>query len=404
MGRPTTKVSKVHVAGPLAPFAAALKARLNDLGYTPLTTVMVMRLTAHLSHWLDASGMTVSDMTSARVEEYFEERRAEGRSASWTPRSLVPLLEVLTALGVLPADESVAGASQEDVLLASFQRYLRDERALAPRTVAGYVDGARRFLSGHAHENLASLTAGDVTRAVLRESVAGSVGSAQYFVTALRSFLRFCFIEGLVETDLSAAALSMTGRRRSPLPRGISQTDAQALLDSCDRRGSIGRRDYAVLTMLLRLGLRAGEVVALTLDDIDWRAAEMVVHGKGRRDDRLPLPADVGEAIAGYLQRGRPKSTRREVFLRAVAPVAPLGRTGVSLIVRRACGRAAVTPVGAHRLRHTMACEMVRKEVPLPEISQVLRHRSVTSTAIYAKVDVEQLRRLAQPWPGGAGR
>ena len=156
-----------------------------------------------------------------------------------------------------------------------------------------------------------------------------------------------------------------------------------------------------MLVTLLRLGLRASEVTALALDDIDWRAGEIVVHGKGRRADRLPLPVEVGEAIAGYLGRGRPKTTRREVFVSAIAPIAPLSRVGVSSIVRRACRRAGVAPVGAHRLRHTMACAMVRSGVPLSEIGQVLRHRSLASTAIYARVDIEALRRLAQPWPGG---
>jgi integrase len=137
----------------------------------------------------------------------------------------------------------------------------------------------------------------------------------------------------------------------------------------------------------------------LTLEDLDWRAGEIVVHGKGRRSDRLPLPTDVGEAITAYLRRGRPRTPRREVFLRAVAPLAPLSRRGISLVVTRACGRAGVPPVGAHRLRHTLACDMVRAGVPLPEISQVLRHRSLASTAIYARADVDQLRTLAQPWP-----
>jgi len=236
---------------------------------------------------------------------------------------------------------------------------------------------------------------------VRAESSTRSVGATQYFVAALRAFLRFCHLEGLVGVDLSGATLSVTGRRTSPLPRGISPAAARALLCACDRRRALGRRDYGVLVTLLRLGLRASEVTALALDDIDWRAGEIVVHGKGRRADRLPLPVEVGEAIAGYLGRGRPKTTRREVFLSAIAPIAPLSRVGVSSIVRRACRRAGVAPVGAHRLRHTMACAMVRSGVPLSEIGQVLRHRSLASTAIYARVDIEALRRLAQPWPGG---
>jgi integrase/recombinase XerD len=405
MGRPTSKVSKVVVAGPLEPFAAVFKSRLEELGYTALTTVNVMRLMAHLSRWLDTGGMTVADLTSQRVEQYIRERRAAGRTGSSSPRSLGALLELLGSLGVLPVGEPAPPCSASEVLLVSFRGYLLEGRGLAPSTAAAYVDRARRFLAGCAAEaGLAELTAADVTRAVLRESAAGSVGSAQFFVVALRSFLRFCFIEGLVRADLSAAALTVTGRRRPGLPAGLSQADAQALLGSCDRRRSDGRRDYAVLITLMRLGLRAGEVAALTLADLDWRAAEIVVHGKGRRDDRLPLPGDVGTAIAAYLQEERPETTRREVFLRAIAPIEALGRSGVSSIVRRACARAGVAPVGAHRLRHTLACDMVTAGVALPEISQVLRHRSLVSTAIYARVDLDQLRVLAQPWPGGAGR
>jgi len=283
-----------------------------------------------------------------------------------------------------------------------FRGHLLNERGLAQNTATAYVLRAGRFLTWAAADgNVMGLTAGDVTRAVLRESQNVSVGSAQFFVVALRSFLRFCFVEGLLPTDLSAAALAITGRRRSSVPRGISPKDARALLSACDRRQAATRRDYAVILILLRLGLRAGEVANLTLDDIDWRAAEIVVHGKGRRDERLPLPIDVGEAIVGYLQRGRPTTTSRTVFVRRIAPIGPLSRGGVSFIVRRASIRAGPAPLGAHRLRHTLACQMVGAGVPLPEISQVLRHRSLESTANYARVDIEALRGLAQPWPGG---
>ncbi len=408
MGMPTSKVSKVEVAGPLAPFAAAFVSRLAELGYTPLTTVNMMRLMAHLSRWLDEGGMGAGDLTSERVEQYLRERRAAGRTGSCSPQSLAPLLGLLGSLGVLPVPvEELAPppCSTSEVLLTSFHSYLLRERSLAPCTAAVYMERAHRFLARcNTDSGLAGLTTADVTAAVLRESSAGSVGSVQFFVVALRAFLRFCFLDGLVAVDLSAAALTVTGRRRPGLPKGISQPDATALLGSCDRRGSDGQRDYAVLTTLLRLGLRAGEVAALTLADLDWRAGEMVVRGKGRREDRLPLPGDVGAAIAAYLHRGRPENAVREVFLRARAPIGALGRGGVSSIVRRACVRAGVTPVGAHRLRHTLACEMVRAGVALPEIGQVLRHRSAISTAIYARVDLDQLRALGQPWPTGVVR
>jgi integrase len=220
----------------------------------------------------------------------------------------------------------------------------------------------------------------------------------------VRWFLRFCFIEGLVESDLSRAALLVRGRASSPLPRGISRTDARALLSSCDRRQVLGRRDYAIFITLLRLGWRRGEVAGLTLDDIDWRAGELIVRGEGAREERLPVPDDGGEAIAAYLRRGRPHSSRREVFLRSTAPFDPIAAETVASTVRRACRRAGIAEFGSHRLRHTAACEMVQANVPLVRIGQVLRHRSLQSTAIYARVDVHRLRMLATPWPGGAGR
>jgi integrase len=204
--------------------------------------------------------------------------------------------------------------------------------------------------------------------------------------------------------DLSQAALPVTGRRRSSLPLGITNAEARALLGSCDRRSAIGRRDYAMLVILLRLGLRAGEVARLRLEDIDWRAGELVVRGKGARQDRLPLPAEVGQAITVYLRRARPAAGRREVFLRARAPVGPIAPGTVSSTVRRACRRAGVAELGPHRLRHTVACEMVAAGVSLVEVAQVLRHHSLQTTAIYGRVDLDRLRVLAAPWPGGASR
>jgi integrase/recombinase XerD len=220
---------------------------------------------------------------------------------------------------------------------------------------------------------------------------------------ALRSFLRYCYLTGLVERDLSGAALPVSGRRRSLLPQGITPTQAKALLRACDRRRASGRRDYAVIVLLLRLGLRAREVATLRLDDLDWRAGQLAVHGKGGRVDQLPLPVDVGEAIAAYLCRGRPRTAGvREVFLRVQPPHVGLTRSGVKAIVTGAARRAGLGVVRPHRLRHTAASDMLRAGVPLLEIGQVLRHRSPASTAAYARVDVERLRTIARPWPTGA--
>lgn len=405
MARPTSKVTKVEVGGPLAPFVAAYRARLRECGYTPLTIVIELRQVAHLSCWMQAAHLTASELTIRRVEQFLEPRRATTGSRSCSFRGLVALLEVMIEQGVVPDRSAATAAALQETTLTEFHAYLRAERGLAACTAGAYVNHARRFLEGcPGGGDVGDLSAGDVTGAVQREAARVSIGSSQYFVAGLRAFLRFCFVEGLADADLSAAALAVTGRRRSSLPRRISSADTLALLRSCDRRRSNGRRDHAVLLILLRLGLRAGEVARLTLDDIDWRAGEIVVRGKGRREDRLPLPVDVGEAITGYLQRGRSRTTRREVFLRALAPVGPLGRGGVSSIVRSACRRAGIAPVGAHRLRHTLACDLVAADAGLAEIGELLRHRGIASTAIYARVDLETLRAMAQPWPGGEER
>lgn len=405
MSRPTTKVCEVKVVGPLAPFTAMFQVKLKESGYPPLTTVVELRLMAHLSCWLEAGHLAVGDLTSERLEQFLAAQRAGGCGRPCTLKGLAPLLDMLRALGLAPAPTRPTALSATEVLLESFRIFLRTERGLVPDTAAAYVGQARRFLEWSARDgNLAGLTAGDVTRAVSRESERVSIGAVQNFVAGVRSFLRYAFVESLVATDLSPAALSMTGRRPSPLPQAITAHTATLLLNSCDRRRGIGRRDYAVILILLRLGLRAGEVAHLMLDDIDWRGGLVVVHGKGRRTERLPIPADVGEAITGYLQRGRPATTRREVFLRARAPLGPLGSSAVSLIVRHAAARAGVPAMSAHRLRHTLATDMVNAGVTLPQIAQVLRHRSLTSTAIYARVDLVSLRRLARPWPGGEHR
>lgn len=315
------------------------------------------------------------------------------------------MLDLLAAQQVSPVEEVAQPTSPAEVLLASFERYLLTEKGLSTSTTSAYVARAARFVGDYTVDgDVGRVKAADVTRAVLDECDRISVGAVQYFVAALRAFLRFCRMEGLINEDLSAAALAVTGRRSSLLPKGISGCEAKGLLRSCDRRRAPGRRDYAVLLTLLRLGLRAGEVAALRLEDIDWRAGRILINGKGCRQDHLPLPADVGEAIAGYLRRGRPATGRREVFVTLTAPESGLTRESVSLIVRRACARAGVTPVGAHRLRHAAAGAMVRAGVPLPEIGQVLRHRSQTSTVVYCRVDIAQLRGLARPWPTGGRR
>ncbi len=402
----TTRVRPVRVSGPLVPFVTGLTAALSAAGYSPGSATTQLLLLNHLSCWLAAQGLGVQDLTDERIEAFFAARRAEGRPWLLTRQSLLPLLDHLAACGVRPSPTPPAPVrSPQDEILARFQQYLLHERAIASSTAAAYMLRVRRFLAGlPAQTDLATVTAADVTRGILAEASVVSVGASQVFVAALRAFLRFAFLEGLVPADLTAAALAITGRRRSFLPRGLSDRDVASLLRTCDRTLPAGRRDAAILLLLVRLGLRASEVAALQLQDVEWRVGELVVHGKSRQLSRLPLPADVGAAIAAWLRHGRPLTSHRDLFVSTQAPISPIGRGAISEVVRRACQHAGLAEVGAHRLRHTAACALLRAGVPLSQIGQVLRHRSLTSTAIYARVDVDHLRQLAQPWPGGAAR
>jgi integrase/recombinase XerD len=405
MSQPKSKVITVRVVGPLEPYAGQFMRLLAARGYAPLTRVPHLQVMSHLSKWMAARQVAVAELTAARVEEYLEQRRGDGYAVFRTRTSLAPLLDVLAAAGA-PLSEPAPSVSAVDALLDGCARYLLSERGLAASTTSAYVLRARRFLAGHGHgADLRAVDTSVVTSAVLGEAEAVSAGSAQYFVVALRSFLRYCHLTGLIGTDLSAASLPVTGRRRSVLPQGISAADARALLKACDRRAAAGRRDYAVILLLMRLGLRACEVAALRLEDIDWRAAAITVHGKAGRLDRLPLPAEVGEAIAAYLRHARPsEAALREVFVRSIAPWAGLSREAVGCLVRRASIRAGLTPFGPPRLRHGLACDMVAAGVPLHQIGQVLRHADATSTSIYARVDVDRLRIVARPWPVGGTR
>ena len=393
-------------SGPLAPFVDHYRARLRASGYSARSVTSALRDMERLSQWLEERRLRATDLSKERLEEFLRElpaRRGGGRVCSG--QALSQVLEVLCELGAAGGRGDNQPALPSDALLASFERFLVQERAVALSTAPVYVARARRFLACCAPGGeLGTLTASDVTGAVLRASASVSANTTKLFVTALRSFLRFSFIEGLTPSDLSPAAVSVARRHRSSLPMGIEQKTANALLGSCDRRQPKGRRDYGVLLILLRLGLRAGEVAGLRLEDIDWRAGEVTVHGKGRHEDRLPLPSDVGEAVVAYLKKGRQKGTvHREVFLRTIAPIGPLGASGISAIVRHGCPRAGVPVIGAHRLRHTLACQLANCGVPLPAIAEVLRHRAISTTSEYARVDIQGLRVVAQPWPGSEG-
>jgi site-specific recombinase XerD len=312
-----------------------------------------------------------------------------------------PLLDYLGALGVRPAAEQVERTAV-DGMVESFRRYLFEERGLVCGSVELYAGVARRFLREHSEplaDDLAQLSGRPINEFVLRESLRVKPRTAETVVCALRALLRFLHVHGWVRVPLAEVVPSVP-QRREGLPRGIPVSEVKLLLGSCDRSTSIGRRDFAMLILITRLGLRCGEVAGMRLDDLHWRAGEVVIRGKRSRTDRLPMPWDVGEAIADYICHARRPGFGPTVFLRAQAPMTGLSGDGVSEAVRRAAERAGIPPLRAHRLRHTLATELLRGGASLSEIGQVLRHRSIDVTSVYAKVDRAALSTRALPWPG----
>jgi integrase/recombinase XerD len=401
----STRPRRAGMVGPLEPHGPRFATELARRGYTPSSLELHLRLAAHLSAWLDREDLGSGDLTPDVVERYFAARRAAGCASHRTSASLRPLLGYLRSVGVAPEPAGSVARGPVEALLERYRRYLQVERCLAAVTIDGYVCRVRPFVERRVvgtELRLESLAAGDVVAFVLAERPRRSRGSVKLTVTALRSLLRFLHVDGVLEEPLTRAVPSVAHWRLAGLPRPLEQGEVNRLLASCRLDTEVGRRDFAILKLLARLGLRAGEVARLRLEDIDWRAGEIRIRGKGGRQDRLPLPADVGEAVAEYLLAGRPRGAiGRCVLVRAIAPREPLTPRGVKKVIR-AGERAGLGQVAAHRLRHTAASDMLRAGASLPEIGQVLRHQQVSTTAIYAKVDREPLRELARPWPGGA--
>ena len=400
-----TKPCWAKVTGPLAEYAGGFRDELFRLGYTPLTAACQLRLAAHLSRWMTAEGLSTQDLDMPAAERYFAARRSAGYANERTVEALGPLLGYLRRLGAVPLPPAEP-ATEASLLLDRFAAYLASERGLAPTTVALNARLARPFLQQRALErggrlDLEQLTAAEVRAFVLAQA-RKQPRSAKRIVTALRSLLRFLHVDGGLAVPLAGAVPSPAGHSLAGLPRALEPGQVEAMLDSCDPATATGRRDRAVLLMLSRMGLRAGEVAGLGLDDIDWRRGEITVLGKGSRRDRLPLPSDVGAAIVAYLRDGRPAGALdRTVFIAAQAPREALSYLGITTIVAEAAARAGIPgPVHAHRLRHSAATAMLRGGGSLTEIGQALRHARPATTAIYAKVDVDALRPLGRPWPG----
>jgi site-specific recombinase XerD len=395
---------------PLSSHIDGFAALLHRQGYVAESVRQKCVLLTALSQWLNGRGLPLDMLDEALVSQFHKDnsrpdhqRMRRGHAATTSQ-----ILNYLRDLGCIATPSVTAASTPLDVLLGDFARFLRTERGLSPATLKNYLPIVRRFLV-HCADNKAlhfdELRATDVYGFIIRWAKRDSLGRAKLMVTAVRSFLRFLQQRGILATDLAAAVPSVANWRLSHLPKTLPPDQVEQLLASCDQDTPAGQRDYAILLLLARLGLRGGEIVAMTLDDLDWESSEIVVRGKGQRLARLPLPPDVGSALAGYLRHVRPVCSTRRVFIRMQAPLRGLrGPSTICCIVRRALKRAGVTSnfKGAHLLRHSLATNLLRRGASLDEIGQLLRHSQPNTTQIYAKVDIVALRSIGLAWPGAA--
>jgi site-specific recombinase XerD len=399
MGTPRRK------AGPLGREVEGYREWLAQRGYSEQTVRNMLQYLGQLGRWLQAHGLEVNDLDEQRMAAFIADRQVADVPRVLGPRAMRPLLAYLREAGAAPAvSPSVAPL---DVLLEQYRSWMVHERGLAQSTVLRYDNTARRFLQEQADSDgtlmPALLTGADVNAFLLRECARVSAGSAKGRVAELRSLLRFLYLQGVTPRRLGTAVPPVGGWRLAALPpAAMSAEDVQRLLDSVDRGTDTGARNFAIMTVIARLGLRSIEVARLELRDVDWRAGELVVRGKGRRQDRLPLPDEVGAALVAYLSRGRNPHGSRHLFLTCRAPRGPIRGDLVGDVVERACLQAGLPHVSPHQLRHALAGELLRRGAGLVAISQILRHQDLATTALYAKVDLVTLRSVAQPWPGAA--
>ena len=400
---------RLHV-GPLADHVDDFANWLADQGYAKRTGQRKLRHVGQFSRWLEEQGLEYSALDEERLEQFHRFRSGLGRYTAnimFDGRELLRWLRETDRLAPTGAEPSYDDPVRDTV--DRYERFLFGERGVSPRTVQTYLSSVRIFLGEQfASEpaDFGSLGLHDINRFILHSCQTHSPATTRARVAALRSFMGYLYRSGITATDIADGMAGVSTWRLSSLPSGLEPDQVEAVLATCDRSTVTGRRDYGVLLLLALLGLRACEVVRLTLDDINWSNAEITVVGKGGRRDVLPLPHEVGEALVAYLQAGRPTCTTRRLFVGRYAPMRGFQSScAVVHIVRYALARAGIERPGrgaAHLFRHSLATKMLRNGASLEEIGQILRHQSPDSTRIYAKVDLDALRPLAPVWPGGA--
>jgi site-specific recombinase XerD len=393
--------------GPHAELVERYAARLVQDGLVRLVTWRCLNVVGGLLDWM-ARRIKLGDLDERGIERYLRYRAGKQTIQPGDRAALKRWLSVLRDAGVIAPAASPPMMPQAQIFEA-FAEYLRAERGLAPRSIIRHLPVIRQFLHElcpAGRDDLGKLRQEDVVGYIERHAGDWSPKTGKTMCWSLRAFLRYLHHKGLHPALLAGCVPSIRRWKLASLPTYLSAAQVEKVLDGCDRATTMGRRDYAILMMLARLGLRAGEVAALTLDDIDWRSGEMLVRAKGRQRARVPIPPDVGAAVVAYLRDGRPRSSCRRLFVRTLAPhVGFASASAITWIAKTALKRAGIQGCahhGAHIFRHSLATELLRSGATLSEIGQLLRHESHDTTRIYAKVDIEALRTLSVSWPGGA--
>ena len=400
-------LQRFHV-GPLEPYLKPFTAQLSEQGYTRYSIKQKIRLVAKFSLWLRDQHLEVNELEEELIDNFVEYQGKRDAVRRGDLATLRLLLQHLRDKGLSSTSTTEIEDNPFHRIEHGFAQYLSQERGLSRATLVNYIPLIRRFLSERFKTNkvqLDELCPADVTTFILRYVPSVKRSTAKLMATSLRAFFRYLHLRGKIATDLAEFVPTVADWRLSDLPKSLESEQIECLLKSCDQSNKVGQRDYTILLLLARLGLRAGEIVAMRLDDLNWEAGDLIIRGKGSRKDRLPIPCDVGKALATYLQHGRPVCSTRRVFIRIKAPYQGFSSSvAICNIVHRALLPANIqtSNKGAHLLRHSLATQMLRKRASLTEIGEILRHQLPSTTEIYTKVDIVSLRSLAQPWLGGA--
>ena len=401
-------LSQVLYTGPLVPHLDAFAAALSGQGYSRLTTKVKIRVISKFSQWLQKRHLVIEELNESCINKFIRYRKKGNLMRSGDELALEHFIAFLREKGILSAFAPEIKVSDIQRVENNFAQYLQQERGLSQATIDNYLPTIRRFLTECFRKRkiiFKKLHARDISKFVLRYAHTMSPGRAKTMVNALRSFFRFLHQRGEVAIDLAAAVPTVARWQFSEIPKFLQPEQVKHILESWDRSTGTGKRNYAILLLMSRLGLRAGEIVHMELDDILWETGELIVKGKSSRDEKLPLPHDVGRAIATYLRDIRPPCSSRRLFIRMVAPLRGFSSSvTVCTIVRDSLARAGINTEfkGAHLFRHTLATNMLRGGANIAEIGEILRHQDPNATEIYTKVDFESLRAIAQPWIGGA--